>query len=146
MKKTMKMPDTEPEQTTKFQLVSEGEHTFQVVDIIDNADPSIVLVKLEVSEGDEIGRSILHRVSLDENWKGFFTTRLFLKAIGEPYKGDTSIDTDMWIGKTFVASVVHNQNKDKTKTFANIDQYNFDVTPSVNPGGAKTPADVSWEE
>lgn len=134
VKRTVTAPNDEPEQG-KFKLPSEGEHLFQVVEKwADKTDDNVIITKLEVAEGDEIGRSILHRVNLDSEWKGFFLTRLFLKAIGEPYKGEFEVDDDMWIGKCFYASVIHNKEKDKRtgevvpngKTYANIDQFNFD--------------------
>lgn len=125
VKRTVTAPNDEPEQG-KFKLPSEGEHLFQVVDKwADKTDYNVIITKLEVAEGDEIGRSILHRVNLDSEWKGFFLTRLFLKAIGEPYKGEFEVDDDMWIGKCFYASVIHNLGNNG-KTYANIDQFNFE--------------------
>ncbi len=125
VKRTVTAPNDEPEQG-KFKLPSEGEHLFQVVDKwADKTDDNVIITKLEVAEGDEIGRSILHRVNLDSEWKGFFLTRLFLKAIGEPYKGEFEVDDDMWIGKCFYASVIHNLGNNG-KTYANIDQFNFE--------------------
>jgi len=126
VKRTVTAPNDEPEQG-KFKLPSEGEHLFQVVDKwADKTDDNVIITKLEVAEGDEIGRSILHRVNLDSEWKGFFLTRLFLKAIGEPYKGEIDIDDDMWIGKCFYATIIHNVSVNNGKTYANIDQFNFD--------------------
>lgn len=138
MKRQVSTSNEEPEQR-KFELPSEGEHQFQVVDKWeDKNDDNIVIVKLEVSEGDETGRSILHRVNLDSKWKGFFLTRLFLKSISEPYKGEFEIDDDNWIGKCFYATIIHNQGNNG-KTYANIDQFIFDrpieqaVTPDILP-------------
>lgn len=123
VKKTVDCPETEPKQRS---LPSEGvEHKFQVVDIIED-DYGNATAKCEVVEGDETGRSSFNRVSFDENWSGFFLTRLFLKAIGEPYKGKgVNMDSDNWIGKEFYATVIHNEGKNG-KVYANIDQYNFD--------------------
>jgi len=115
----------EPEQN-KFELLSEGEYLLQVVDLFPyKEDENIVIVKLEVAEGEEMGRSIIHRVNMDFGWKGFFATRLFLKALKQPYKGDIEIDSDMWPGLCFYANIVHNK-ADNGKTYANIDSYNFD--------------------
>ena len=132
VKRTMTAPNDEPEQR-KFELPSEGEHQMQVVDLwADKTNDNIIIVKLEVSEGEELGRSILHRVNLDSTWKGFFLTRLFLKAINEPYKGEIETDEDMWIGKVFYATIVHNIGNNG-KTYANLDQFNFDkVVEQVN--------------
>lgn len=125
VKRTVTAPNEEPEQR-KFELPSEGEHQFQIVDKWTDKTDDIIIVKLEVAEGEELGRSILHRVNLDSGWKGFFLTRLFLKAIGEPYKGEIDIDDDMWIGKCFYATIIHNVSVNNGKTYANIDQFNFD--------------------
>jgi hypothetical protein len=132
VKKTLIASNDEPEQV-RFEIPSEGEHQFQVVDLwTDKNDENIILVKLEVSEGDELGRSILHRVNLDNNWKGFFFTRMFLKAINEPHKGEFEVDTDMWVGRVFYATIIHNI-ANNGKTYANIDQFNFDkVVEQVN--------------
>lgn len=125
MKRTVQASNDEPEQK-RFELPSVGEHQFQVVDkwALDT-DENIIVVKLEVSEGDELGRSILHRVNLDSEWKGFFLTRLFLKAIEEPYKGEFEVDDDNWIGKCFYATIIHNQ-ANNGKTYANIDTFIFE--------------------
>jgi hypothetical protein len=132
VKRTVKGSEQEPEQMA-FEMPSEKEHLFQVVDIFDfdyegnkfNLDPDTVIAKLEVCGGDEEGRTMLNRLSLDDGWKGFFATRLFLKAIGEEYKGDQfAIDTDAWVGRQFYATVKHAKVKDKT--YANIGEYNFD--------------------
>lgn len=148
VKRTVNMGENEPEQKT-FELPSEGEKLFQVVDVYDqsnqtgkmNLDENTVCVKCEVAIGDELGRSLLMQLSLDPTWKGFFATRLFLKAIGEPHKGDkVDIDTDEWIGKQFYAEVVHNGK------YANIKGYNFDKVAPVNPGGATKASDIAWEE
>jgi len=142
IKKSVKAPDTEPNQ---FEKPSEGEHTFQVVDIFDVPDnPDVVFVKCEVVGGEEEGRSLLNRLSLDPEWKGFFATRLFLKSIAQPYKGDIEIDTDEWPGKQFVATVEHNDG------YANIKEYNFDKMieeVDTKPDKAK-PADseVAWDD
>ncbi len=147
MKKQVKCPDDEPKQNV-FLMPSIGEHSFQVMDVNqDKVNADLVLVKLEVCSAFEKGRSILHRISLDDSWRGFFTTRLFLKAINEPHKGDVSIDTDNWIGRSFVASVKHVENKEKTKTYANIDTFNFDAVAEIaaEPSGNE-PLEQDWEE
>lgn len=145
MKKNFKLDEQEPDQV-RFKLPSIGEHAFQVVEANDDKNLSnLVVVKLEVINSEEAGRSIQMRINLDENWKGFFTTRLFLKAIGEPYKGDFDVDTDMWIGKTFVASIVHNKGNNG-KTYANIDKYNFDVKVDKIEQTANQPTEIDWKE
>ena len=146
----------EPEQK-KFELPSEKEHLLQVVEVFDNddnthpafnLDDNTVMIKLEVCGGEEEGRTLLCRVSLDSEWKGFFATRLFLKAIGEAYKGVIEIDTDRWIGRQMFAEVVH--TKVGEKTYANISEYNFDkkpeqpIIPENNP--VVTGGDVAWDE
>ena len=149
VKRNLNMGDNEPDQK-QFDLPSQKEHTFQITDIFTNQDnigqklgldENTVSVKCEVIGGDEEGRTLLNRCSLDDKYKGFFATKLFLKAIGEAYKGDNiSIDTDNWVGKQFTATVVHN------KGYANIKEYNFDKSPASVQAPA-TPADIpGWEE
>jgi len=145
-------PDTDPEQAA-FNIPSIGEHLFQVVDIFDDRDnpiamtlgEDIVCVKLEVVGGEEEGRSLLQRLSLDENWKGFFATRMFLKAIGEPHKGEIEIDTDRWAGRQFFATVKHVESKGKT--YANIDAYNYEKQVEQFDAPAKAADDqaVNWD-
>lgn len=153
MKRTVKGSDQEPEQKA-FEMPSELEHLFQVVDVFDinyegnkfNLDQNTVIAKLEVCGGDEEGRTMLNRISLDDQWKGFFATRLFLKAIGEEYKGEMiTIDTDSWIGKQFYALVRHNPSKDGTKVFANIAEYNYEkpVEQFTQPGA---PLTEGWDD
>lgn len=164
VQRNAKSNEEEPEQKT-FELPTEKEHRFQVVDVIEDIsdDPDIVHVKLEVSGGEEEGRTTLNRISLDDSWKGFFNTRLFLKAIAEKYKGEEfPIDTDNWIGREFFATIAHNK-ADNGKTYANIDQYSFDKiieksapiaqTASVDVGpettadpAAKTEEEKAWDE
>lgn len=153
VKRTYNLPDEEPEQTS-YAKPSEKEHLFQVVEVFDenNApgkmvlDRNTVCVKLEVCGGDEEGRTLLNRLNLDEGWKGFYFTRLFLKAIGEAYKGNgLEIDSDRWIGRQFYATVIHNND------YANIDEYNFDkkieqYKAPTNPSGVKKPEDIAWND
>ena len=128
VKRTYDLPDNEPDEKD-FKLPSEKEHLFNVTDVFTSEDnpfknglpEDTVAVKLEVVGGEEEGRTLLQRLSLDENWRGFFATRLFLKAIGEQYKGKgLEIDTDRWIGRQLYATVIHDGK------YANIDTYNFD--------------------
>ena len=146
------MGDTEPDQK-EFKIPTEKEHLFQVVDVYDinnneyefDLGPDDVCARLEVCGGEEEGRSILNRLSLDINWKGFFATRLFLKAIGEEYKGNkVDIDTNNWIGKQFYATVVHNQAKNG-KTYANIEKFNFEKVVEA-PIVGKKDDDVAWDD
>lgn len=126
MKRTVNMPDTEPDKTAR-ELPSEKEHLFQVVNIFTsedeigqklNLDDDTVSVECEVVGGAEEGRTLLCRLGLDIEWKGFFATRIFLKNIREEYKGKkVDIDTDNWIGKQFYATVIHNGK------YANLDTY-----------------------
>ena len=154
VRRTANAPSEEPEQSN-FQLPSEGvEHLFQVVDKWeDDKDANVIIVKLEVVGGEEEGRSILNRVGLDDSQKSFYYSRLFLKAIGEPYKGQFTIDDDNWIGRQFYASVVHAEGKNGKK-YGNIDQYNyekqieqFDSNPSDSKPQAKgEPEPVNWDD
>lgn len=143
MKRILKCPETEPDQKT-FELPSEGEHLFQVTDVLDNIDsnPDVFHVKCEVVGGDEEGRTILNRLNLDVNFKGFFAVRLFLKAISLPHKGEIEIDTDDFIGRQFYADIVHNGQ------YANIKTYNFDKLvdqPVQAKEEAKPEEEVEWD-
>ncbi len=152
---TVKGNDQEPEQK-KFDMPSEKEHLLQVVDVFTfeddigaklGLDPNTVSVKLEVVGGEEEGRTMLNRVSLDDSYKGFFATRLFLKAISEPYKGEFKYDSDNWIGKQCFATVSHAESKGKT--YANIKEYNFDkMVEQVDTKAVTPPVDneVEWDE
>lgn len=133
VKRTVSAPDQEPGQKTS-ERPSEKEHLFQVVKIFDestdgnkfNLDQNTVIAECEVVGGKEEGRILRNRLSLDDEYKGFFATQFFLKAIGEDYKGENIIiDTDLWIGRQFYATVIHNTAKNG-KTYANIDKYNFE--------------------
>lgn len=157
VKRTYDLPEEEPEQKA-FDLPSEKEHLFQVTDIFTSQDEmgqklklddNTVSVKCEVVGGDEEGRTLLQRLTLDQDHKGFFATRIFLKAIGQDYKGNgLTIDTDMWVGSQFYATVVHNGK------YANIHEYNFDKrieqknkpVVNANPGGITNPSEIAWEE
>jgi len=151
VKRTGKTSEEEPEQSS-FDMPSEKEHLFQVADIFDknNApekltlDDDTVSVKCEVVGGDEEGRTLLNRLTLIFDGKGFFATRLFLKAIGQPHKGDIEIDTDQWQGAQFYATVIHNGK------YANIEKFNFEKlvenkTP-VTLGRAQPDGTVQWDE
>lgn len=153
VKRTYTKDYQEEPETAKFDLPSEKEHLFQVTDIFTcndemgqklKLDQDSVSVKLEVVGGEEEGRTLLQRLTLDENNRGFFATRLFLKAIGQDYKGSgLMVDTDMWPGSQMYAKVIHNGK------YANIDTYNFDkkiVQKVINPDNVKSPEDIAWEE
>ena len=154
VRRTATAKEEEPEQTS-FEIPSEKEHLFQVTDVytekehpdgFDITDPDIVFAKCEVVGGEEEGRSTLIRLSLDDSWKGFFATRLFLKAICEPYKGDNfAIDTEFWVGRQFYATIVHNPSKDGSKKYANIGEYNFEKKVEQHDGSSSS-SDVAWDE
>jgi len=135
----------EPEQK-QFDLPSAKEHLFQVSDILEDidSDPDIVHAKCEVVGGDEEGRTLLNRLSLDDKWKGFFATRLFLKAVGCEYKGDNfPIDTDEWQGRQFYATVIHKSG------YANIKEFNFEKMIEKSEqklGRTNEGGEVVWDE
>lgn len=155
MKKTFNMDNNEPTESN-FKIPSEREHLFCVTDVNALVTPSgedqnIQIVKLEVIGGEEKGLTLLNRVNLDPDWKGFYFTRLFLKAIGEKYKGQVEIDTDRFIGRQFYAIVKHSSSKDGTKTYANIGEYNFEkkveqVYQAPIGTGAVDPKDIVWSD
>lgn len=151
VKRTYLTDDNEPEEK-KFDLPSEREHLLQVTDIFTSddetgrklgLDENTVSVKLEVVGGDEEGRTLLNRCNLDQAEKAFYFTRLFLKAIGEPYKGQFDIETDRWIGRQFYATVKH------TGKYANIAEYNFDKKIEQvykAPVKATNPDEIAWND
>lgn len=151
MKRTVNCGEGEPEQK-QFNLPSEKEHLFNVTDIFTyedemgaklNLDDNTISVKCEVVGGEEEGRTLLHRLNLDPNSRGFFATRLFLKALGLNYKGSIDIDTDDFVGRQFYATVVHNGK------YANIDAYNFDkkieqvTLAKVEKSGVE---EIAWDD
>lgn len=147
-KRTVNCGDKEPDQKS-FDKISEGEKLFNVVEVFDitnspgklTVDNDTVYAKCVVDIGDEEGRSLLHRLNLNDSAKGFFATRLFLKAIGEPYHGQIEIDTDKWIGRQFYGVVIHNGD------FVNIKEFNFDKM--INQESTPQPKeikDLAWEE
>ena len=158
MRRDYQIDDKEPEKK-EFPKPSEKEHLLQVTDIFDytsemgqklGLDENTVSAKLEVVGGEEEGRTMLQRLTLNDSDKGFFYTRMFLKATGQDYKGKVTIDTDLWCGLQCYATVKHNGD------YANIKEYNFDKKieqrvafkdlPNVNPGGVTNPEDIAWEE
>jgi hypothetical protein len=155
VKRTYSKDYNEEPEEKKFDLPSPKEHLFQVVDIYDinncpfekKLDENTVVAKCEVVGGDEEGRTILQRLTLDEDGKGFWATRLFLKAINQDYKGKgLTIDTDFWCGMQFYASVIHNGQ------YANIKEYNFDKRieqvhkPKPEIKEVLDPKDIAWED
>lgn len=157
VKRSYNLPEQEPEKK-EFPRPTEKEHLFQVVDIYDytseigqrlNLDENTVSAKVEVVGGEEEGRTLVMRLSLDDNNKGYFFTRMFLKATGQDYKGKVNIDTDYWCGLQFYATVKHNGD------YANIKEYNFDkkVEQTVksskevaeNLGKPIEPSDIQWD-
>lgn len=148
VKRSYNLDENEPD-VKKFDMPSAKEHLFQVTDVYTAQDnpfakglpDDVVAVKLEVVGGDEEGRTMLNRIALDETAKGFFATRLFLKAIGEAHKGAIELDSDRWIGRQFYATVVHNGQ------YANIKEYNFDkVITQTASSAVKDVKDIAWEE
>ncbi len=155
VKRSYNTEDKEPEQSN-FKIPSEKEHLFQVTDLISHTDEIGIKmgldentygVKCEIIGGEEEGLTLLNRVNLDPDWKGFFFTKLFLKAIGEPYKGVFDVETDKWVGRQFYATVKHSPSKDGKKTYANIDQYNFDkpVEQYQPPVGEAKKENIAWD-
>lgn len=148
VKRNYNLPDAEPEEK-KFDLPSESLHLFQVTDLFTaddemgvklGLDQDTVSVKLEVVGGEEAGRTLLQRLTLDQSAKGFFATRIFLKAVGLDYKGDITIDTDEWCGLQVFATVVHNGK------YANIKEYNFDKKIEQVKSKPSNVGDIQWDD
>lgn len=154
VKRNANAPDTEPEQMS-FEIPSCKKHLLQVVEIFEeiDPDPDIIHAKLEVVGGDEEGRSILHRCCLDDSRKEFFFTRMFLKVIGEKYKGDNfPIDTENWIGKQAYGLVEHTSKNGKT--YANVAEWDFENMVEQSKTGVdggmdkdtKPESEIAWDE
>ncbi len=155
--------DNEEPVQSDFEKPSEKEHLFQVSDVYDEEnhpenfdidDPDIIFAQCEVVGGDEEGRTLLIQCCLDDSLKRFYYTRMFLKVIGQQYKGDNfPIDSDEWQGKQFYATVVHTKGKND-KYYANVKEYNFEKMVEKNPTGAgggkdidnKPESAISWDE
>lgn len=105
MKFQRTMPEDEEKRT--YKLVSEGEHLFQVTDVL-YQDEIKINIKCEVISSKDEGLSVLYNISNDEHSSFFWLTKLFLKCINEPHHGPVTIDTDNWIGKKFYGEVKHN--------------------------------------
>lgn len=156
MKRRIVAPETEVEKMS-FDVPSEREHLFTVSDVFTcedetgaklRLDPDTVCVKCEVTNGDEEGRTLLKRITIDPDNKAFFATRLFLKVVGLPYKGEIEIDTDDFQSRQFFATVVHNEGNNGKK-YANIDQYNFDKlieNDNVSSHKKEPVEEVAWDE
>ncbi len=153
MKRNYSTDNNEPE-LSNFKIPSEKEHLFVVTDIQPARTPSgtddnIQVVHLEIVGGEESGLTLINRVNLNQEEKAFYFSRLFLKAIGEEYKGDFEIETDRWVGRQFYATVKHTKSKDGTKTYANIAEYSFDkkIEQVFKPSSqtVKTPEEIVWE-
>lgn len=140
----VKADENEPTESN-FPLPKEGEHLFQVVDgWQDKVDSDVQVVKLEIVGGEDTSKTILQRINTNDQLKSFYYTRLFLKAIGESYKGSFDIDTDNFIGKQFYATIIHNGK------YANISEYNFDkkidqYKPPVKLADSGDPKDIAWD-
>lgn len=140
----VKADESEPTESN-FPLPKECEHLFQVTDgWNDEKDSDIHVVKLEIVGGEDEGKTILQRVNTNDSLKSFYYTRLFLKSISEPYKGEFDINTDNFIGKQFYATIKINGK------YANISDYNFDkkieqaYKPVGNPDGVTKPEEIQW--
>lgn len=134
----------EPEES-KFKLPPEAEYLMQVTDVNPIMEPNgpsenLFRVHLEIVGGEQSGSTLLHRINIDYFEKSFYYCRMFLKAIGEPYKGEFDIDPDRWVGKQFYATIKHNGK------YANIDEYNFDkkIEDQYKPSVRQSKSETEW--
>lgn len=145
--------ENEPEQSN-FKIPSEGEKLLQITDFWeDKNDSDVQVVKMEVIGTEDEGLTLLQRININDKLKSFFYARLFLKAIGVPYKGSFEIEPENWVGRQMYAVIKHSQSNGKT--YANIAEYNFKkpVEQYKAPVGEATetkpitdPKDIVWEE
>lgn len=140
----MKYQRTMPkEEEKKYDLVPEGEHTFQITDI-HKEDEEEITVKCEVVSTNGTGLTLLYRISNNHDNKFFWLTKLFLKCIGEPHEGDVVIDTDSFIGRQFCGEVKHKDGYANIKKliYKDIEQYRPPV--NNNPDGITKPEEIVW--
>lgn len=140
----MKYQRTMPkDEEKKYDLMPEGEHTFQITDIY-KEDEEEITVKCEVISTNGTGLTLLYRISNNHDSKFFWLTKLFLKCIGEPHEGDVIIDTDSFIGRQFCGEVKQKDGYANIKKliYKDIEQYRPPV--NNNPDGVNKPEEIQW--
>jgi hypothetical protein len=135
-------------------LIDLGTHTFKISekskeDIGPSGDPCWYIICKVISQGDNIGKELLHTVSLGERsrWK----MDEFLDGIGAARKGKATLET--FIGRTFRATVGLGDYQGKPKSIIEAfipvsdSQPSFDELPSqVADFQSALPADVVGED
>ncbi len=137
VKRTVNMPDEDPSEKS-YPVVPVGEHKFRIIDVLPTDDVDTVSCKLEVISDSAKEMSMLHRTSISEKNKFFWLTRLLLKCIGEPCRGNVEIDTDAWIGRTFTGRVEHSGK------YANIREFIYKDEPQVPSKEQHNGKDIQW--
>ena len=114
-----------------FQPLTPGEYDLKITEAetgtskggIPQATVNFVVVNSMENEGKAVR---FHRVTfIPSDGKGAWIAKAFLKAIGQPYKGDkVVVDTAAWIGKIIHASVdVEDYNGKKYNKVNNVTAY-----------------------
>lgn len=98
----------EPERK-EFKLLADGEYTFfvkAVEEATSQAGNPMAKVTLAVAYGPSKGTLVWHNVTfLPPEAKGAFFAKKFLKAIGQPHKGNITVNVVAWAGKQFLGTV-----------------------------------------
>lgn len=98
----------EPERK-EFRLLDDGEYTFfikAVEEATSQAGNPMAKVTASVAYGPSKGTLVWHNVTfLPPEAKGAFFAKKFLKAIGQPHKGNISVNVLAWAGKQFLGTV-----------------------------------------
>lgn len=94
-----------------IELLPDGTYQLKIVkaDLKESksGNPMVTVDLSVVNSLNHNGAKIMfHNVTIIPNdEKGAWIAKLFLKAIGQPYKGNVTIDTDAWLGKIINAEV-----------------------------------------
>lgn len=141
------------ESTGEFEKLPEGEYKFQITNWTTErkdgstletkvGDPMVQITCEVVDNGKYDGRKVWHNVILyrpnSPSIKGMWSTRVFLKCIGEPHEGDIEVDPDNWIPRQFKATIKHNGD------YTNIDQFIYEEESEAKKATGHD--DIAWEE
>lgn len=100
-------------ETKTFENVSEGEHLFIISDAevkpSKAGDSENLVIKAEVTGGDDDGRTLLQFFSLKET--ALWNLKLFLEAVtGSEIEGSINFDEAELVGQTFIGTVKHTED------------------------------------
>lgn len=129
-----------------FKPIPDGDYTLRITaatpGVTNNGDNKVT-VDYEIADGDLKGETIkYHTLTFfrDKASKGASIAVKFLKAIGEPWEGDFTVDENAWIGKKVMGTVTNElqtDGKNKGKRFPKVKWVN-------EIPGANLPEDVPF--